>query len=300
MNQIALSVDVEDWYHGPATSGSSFSKYKDVEFFLRDHNVSFEKYEKPFNKVINLFNKYNVRATFFVVAEFAKRNPFIVEKIIENKHELACHGLNHSMKYDPRKKLARYSQNEFEDMTLKAKNILENISQTKIVGYRAPGAYIYSEMIDSLENLGFRYDSSVSVNSIYCKNDRKTKGVNTMPYFPKKGTLEPSTEKRSIIEFPWPYYDLLGFKFPTAGGPFLRFFGQRYISLGLKQSLQKSDTNFYFHPIDISLEKMPSLGVNRPFYHSTDGNKVLKNIEVLLDKYNEKFCTFSSLLHKYF
>jgi hypothetical protein len=47
------------------------------------------------------------------------------------------------------------------------------------------------------------------------------------------------------------------FKFPTAGGPILRLLGPRYIMLGLKQSMKRGDTMFYFHSIDICGESFP-------------------------------------------
>ena len=57
-------------------------------------------------------------------------------------------------------------KDEFEQRTFSAKKILE-----KYIGYRAPNALIGGWMVDSLEQIGFRYDSSVSVNSLYNKTD---------------------------------------------------------------------------------------------------------------------------------
>ena len=83
------------------------------------------------------------------------------------RHELACHGLNHACKIDPETKKQLMSVEEFEQRTLVAKKMLEKISGEKLVGYRAPNALVGGWMVDSLEKLGFKYDSSVSVNSFY-------------------------------------------------------------------------------------------------------------------------------------
>ncbi|NQE52624.1 hypothetical protein C5S29_03445, partial [ANME-1 cluster archaeon GoMg3.2] len=83
-------------------------------------------------------------------------------------------------------------------------------------------------MLDSLEKIGFKYDSSISVNSLYNKTDSSLKGVSSYPYHPKRNGLEIGEEK--FVEFPWAYWNVFGFKFnfnfkiPTSGGPMLRLF----------------------------------------------------------------------------
>jgi len=299
MNKIAFSVDIEDWYHNPAVVGSSFSKYKTIEDFVKEQSYDYKKFLKPFDITIQLLNNFGIKATFFIVGEMAQRFPYIVEQIVLNGHEVACHGHYHYMKYDPKINRMLYSKNQFENMTGESKYILESLCGEKVIGYRAPCAYICGDMIDSLEKIGFKYDSSVSVNSIYNKSDRKTDGVTTTPYFPDKGSLANNGEKRDIIEFPWPYYDFCGFKFPTAGGPFLRFFGEKYISMGIKQSLKRGDTALYFHVIDISEESFPPLGKNRPFYFVFKGQVVKRRLNALLEKFNGQFCPFIEILPKY-
>ena len=69
------------------------------------------------------------------------------------------------------------TQEEFETRTLKAKQMLEKASGQKVIGYRAPSAYIAGWMLDSLEKIGFKYDSSVSINSFYNKSDSRLKGI---------------------------------------------------------------------------------------------------------------------------
>jgi hypothetical protein len=136
-------------------------------------------------------------------------------------------------------------------------------------------------MLDCLENIGFKYDSSVCVNSLYNKTDSSLEGVSTSPYYPAKGSLEKG-ESRDILEHPWAYYDLAGFKVPTSGGPMLRFLGAHMMLKGLKQSLKRGNTVFYFHPIDIAYEKFPQIGKGRPMYWAIKGNMVEKRIEYIL------------------
>jgi len=299
MNKIVISVDIEDWYHNPAIIGSEFAKFETIDQFLKFYNINISKFVKYLNEVLKLLSNYDIKATFFIVADMARRFPCIIERILKDDHEIASHGLYHYIKYDPKLKKMRYDINEFEDMTAESKYILEKLSGKKILGYRAPGAYICGEMIDSLEKIGFKYDSSVSVNSFYTKTDGTAFGVTTSPYYPTKGKLSKGNRKRNIIEFPWPYYELFGIKFPTAGGPFLRFFGKNYIKKGIEQSLKRSDTMFYFHVIDISDEKFPFLDIRRPFYFAIKGKIIKDKVNALLDTFRDRMCRFIDILPKY-
>ena len=169
---------------------------------------------------------------------------------------------------------------EFVKRTYSAKRILEDIYGEEVIGYRAPNAFVGGWMLDSLEKIGFKYDSSVSANSLYNKTDSSLKGVSSYPYYPKKNSLEPG-EERNFIEFPWAYYDV-GFRIPTSGGPMIRFLSGDIILNGLKQSLKRGHTILYFHPLDISYEKFPNIGKGRPFYWSLKGGVAEKRIKYIL------------------
>ena len=278
---LAITVDIEDWYHIPSVTGSPFSRFKDVDEFFSEWTGKYDYLTEPTLRVLELLEHFDVRGTFFVVADVAEHYPGLVEKIVARGHEIACHGLHHACKIHPKTKHPMMPQNEFEERTSQAKKMLEKASGQEVVGYRAPAAYVAGWMLDSLEKLGFKYDSSVSVNSFYNKSDSRLNRVDTKPYYPKKGSLEPGN-KRGILEIPWPYFKL-GLRFPTGGGPMLRFLGAKYIMLGLNQSRKRGDTVFYFHPIDISKEKFPSVfSRQRPFYWAIKGEVIEKRLEHML------------------
>jgi len=279
--KLFVTIDVEDWYHIPSVCGSPFSVYKDVNEFFEKWKGRYDYLSEPTKRVLELLDEFNITATFFVVADVVENYPGLVELIAEKGHEIACHGLHHSLKIHPKTKKPLMSIDEFKRRTLKAKKMVEKACGDRVIGYRAPGAYVAGWMLDALEDLGFKYDSSVCVNSIYNKTDSSLRGVQTYPYYPKKGSLEPG-EKRNFVEFPWTYYEILGFKFPTSGGPMLRFLGGRIILIGLKHSLKRGHTVFYFHPIDVSREKFPKIGRGRPFYWFIKGEIVEKRLKFIL------------------
>ena len=287
---LAVTVDIEDWYHVPAVTGSPFSKFKNVDEFFKSWNQRYDYLTEPTKRVLEILDETDLQATFFVVADVTEHYPGLVEEIAARGHEIACHGLHHACKIHPRTKEPLMSQEEFERRTLQSRAMLQEASGQEVVGYRAPAAYVAGWMLDSLEDMGFKYDSSVSANSFYRKTGSPLKGVDTKPYYPKRGGLE-AGEKRDILELPWPYFKL-GFKFPTAGGPMLRFLGARYVMLGVNQSLKKGDTVLYFHPLDISREKFPSeFSRHRPLYWAMKGKVVEKRIRHILSNISESMTT---------
>ena len=221
MNTLSITVDIEDWYHIPSVTGSPFAVYKDVEEFFEKWNGRYDylSLSEPTKRVLDLLDEFDIAATFFVVADVVEHYPRLVESVVERGHEIGCHGLHHACKIDPKTKEPLMCIKEFEERTLKAKELLERVCKEAVLGYRAPNALVGDWMLDSLEKIGFKYDSSVCVNSLYNKTDSSLRGVSSYPFYPKKGGLE-AGEERKIVECPWAYWDMFGFNFkiPTSGG----------------------------------------------------------------------------------
>lgn len=277
---FSVTVDIEDWYHIPSVCSSPYSVYRSVNEFFEKWESQYDFLTEPTKKVLSILDEFNVTATFFVVADTVEHYPGLIESIVERGHELACHGLHHACKIDPETKQRLMSSDEFEQKTSHAKRVLEKVSGENVVGYRAPNALVGGWMLDSLERIGFKYDSSVSVNSLYNKTDSSLKTVSSFPYYPVKSGLEVGYD-RNFIEFPWAYYQNV-LKIPASGGPILRFLGAPLVLNGLIQSLKRGHTIFYFHPLDISCSKFPSIGNNRPFYWCMKGKLVEHRIRNIL------------------
>ena len=294
-NKVIISIDVEDWYHGP-TVISPHSSESTIEGFLQT-NSGAERAAKYIEVCLQMLAERNIRATFFWVAEYALRYKHLLRIVADQGHEIACHGLAHYSNLDRKTKKPVFSHQEFSSRTLKAKKILEDIVGEEVIGYRAPNAYISGDMLDALENLGFKYDSSVAVNSLYNKTDSMLAGVGTAPYFPVKGGLMQGCNSRNFIEFPWPYYDIGIAKLPSAGGPFLRVFGSSLTLAGINQSLKYGHAVFYFHPIDICKENIPlPFNISRPMIWLFKGDMVKRRIEKVLNYYQFNSSCFKDVL----
>ncbi len=281
----SLSIDIEDWYHVPSVCGSSFSRYRDVEDFFSHWKGRYDYLTQSTARVLEILDEHGITATFFVVADVVEHYPHLVRSIADKGHEIGCHGLHHSCAFDPKTKEVLQSPEEFRKETLRTKEVLEGEWGRKIIGHRAPNAVVAGWMIDELEEMGFLYDASVSVNSLYNKTDSALRGVTTSPYCPAHHGLEP-TPHRPFVEFPFSYYDI-GLKIPTSGGPMLRFLGAHMVHRGIRQSLRRGHSGFYFHPIDICQEPFPRVGRKRPFYWTIKGEVVERRIQFLLNKLSD-------------
>ena len=120
------------------------------EFDLpREYNVTIEENEMfrisydGCERILNILNKYKIKGTFFVSANFAKKYPNLVKKI-SKKHEIGLHCYEHKDK-------------NFERLE-EAKKIIENIINKKIMGFRAPR--YQTPDYEQLKELGLKYDSS--------------------------------------------------------------------------------------------------------------------------------------------
>lgn len=98
-----------------------------------------------------------VHATFFVLGWIAERYPDLIRRIRKEGHEIACHGYAHRLIYTQ-------TREEFRQDIKRAKAILEEITGSEVIGYRAPSYSITSESRWAVETLieeGFKYDSSI-------------------------------------------------------------------------------------------------------------------------------------------
>jgi peptidoglycan/xylan/chitin deacetylase (PgdA/CDA1 family) len=276
-HHLAITVDIEDWYHIPSVTGSPFSVYRDTREFFSKWKGRYDYLTGPTGVVLGLLEEFKVRATFFIVGDVIEHYPGLVEAIAERGHEIGCHGLHHSCKIDPSTKKPLMTSQEFEDRTKKAIRMLEKLTGEKITGYRAPNALIGGWMLDTLEGIGIRYDSSVSVNSLYHKTDSPLRTVSSFPYYPGKDSLEVG-ERRDIVEFPFSFWRTPFMTIPTSGGPMLRLLGSSIVLRGLKQSLERGHTVFYFHPLDINQERLPAVGRGRPLYWAIKGEIIERRI----------------------
>ncbi|MFX1489090.1 MAG: polysaccharide deacetylase family protein [Promethearchaeota archaeon] len=106
-------------------------------------------------KIIKVLDKYDINGTFFCTGNVAERLPEYIQLLEQKGHEIACHGLNHERFY-------RLNFKKCYHLIYQNKKILEEICQnSKILGFRAPYLRTPKFLFEVLDNLNFRYDSSI-------------------------------------------------------------------------------------------------------------------------------------------
>lgn len=131
---ILLSFDIEE-FDMPLEYGREIS-------FDEQMAVSREGTQK----ILQLLEKQQVKATFYVTANFAQNAPEIVARIVEAGHEVASHG---------------YFHGDFKPEHLKAsKEVLERIAKTRVEGYRMARMMPVPEA--EVKKAGYLYNSSIN------------------------------------------------------------------------------------------------------------------------------------------
>lgn len=109
-------------------------------------------------RLLDLYDIYNVRSTFFVLGELARIRPNIAKMIHERGQEVASHGFTH----DYRRAYDVLSLDEQIADLKQSKDILEQIIGAEVISFRAPALRVNEHTPLALEEAGYRFDSSVA------------------------------------------------------------------------------------------------------------------------------------------
>ncbi len=227
----AMTIDVEDYFQVSAFAANI--DYGDWDSYK-------SRVEKNTHTILKVMSETQRQGTFFVLGWVAERHPQLVKDILSEGHEVACHGYSHQLIYNQTPEV-------FYQETRKAKEILEDIIQRPVEGYRAASYSITKKSMwamDILGELGFTYDSSIF--PVY--HDRY--GVPDAPKYPYQHQLRNGS---SIVEFPISTKKLPGYQLPVAGGGYFRIYPYQFSKLMLG-SINKRENQpfvFYLHPWEV-------------------------------------------------
>jgi len=239
-----VTVDVEDWYHicgaDEQAPPSMWNKYEG-------------RVERNTERILNVFRKEKIKATFFVLGYIAGRYPELVRMIANEGHEIATHGYNHTRVY-------KQEPEAFELDLKKSKNIIESISGSPIYGYRAPewsigkritqrNKKMSSWALEILAQSGFRYDSSIAPLRII-----GSPKAPTTPYTIKTGY-------GAIKEIPPLVMSTFMGNIPIGGGWGLRMINYADIKNTIRRyNRHNQPVLIYIHPWEID-EDLPRLKI---------------------------------------
>lgn len=207
------------------------------------------------DRIFQLFDETNTKATFFTLGCVAEKAPKLVRSIVANGHEIASHGFDHS-------RVSMKTPSEFLKDISYTKEILEDISGERVVGFRAPSFSINDDTLwayDVLQDAGYEYSSS-----IYPINHDHY-GLPSAPRFPFR------LKEDGILEIPLTTAEVAGRNWPGAGGGYFRLLPLAYSRWALRRvnNQDKMPAAFYFHPweIDPDQPRVADLPLTTKFRH---------------------------------
>lgn len=258
----AMSVDVEDYFHVSAFDGLvPRSEWERLESRVVDNT----------GRLLDLFDAFAVRSTFFVLGWVAERHPALVAEIARRGHEVASHGYGHRLAYDQ-------TPAQFRDDVRRAKAVIEDAGGRAVDGYRAPSYSITPRSLWALDVLietGYRYDSSI----FPIHHDRYGIPVSARHAFVIR---RPSG---SLTEVPASTTRWLGAQLPVSGGGYFRLLPYAWTRWAITRVNRDEGYPivFYVHPweIDPGQPRM-SCGRIRGFRHYHNLEKTESRLRRLL------------------
>ena len=228
-----FTVDVEEHFQVLALA----------PYVPRDRWDSLEsRVEGNTRRILDLLTRHAARGTFFIVGWVAERHPQLVKEIAAGGHEVASHTWDH-------RRVTEQTPEEFRASIRRTKVLLEDLTGTPCVGFRAPSFSIgrgTEWALDVLVEEGYRYDSSLFP-------------VRRPGYGYAGGARDPYWLQRPagpLAEVPPATLRRFGVNLPAAGGAYLRLLPYQLVAWGLRDAERRgAPGTFYVHPWEVDPEQ---------------------------------------------
>ena len=260
-----LSVDVEDWFQVGA-----FENVIDRS----DWNAIATRVEANVDEILTLFDQAQVKATFFTLGWVAERHPALMCRIAQAGHEIASHGYDHA-------RVFTFDRKAFGEDIRKAREILEEASGQKVIGYRAPSFSIDARTPWAFEELaeqGYTYSSSVAPIA----HDHY--GWPEAPRF----AFRPIAGS-DLLEIPVTTAMLGKRRLAAGGGGFFRVLPYSFSRWAIRQvnAQEKRPAIFYFHPweVDPDQPRVPDAPMRSRLRHYTGLSKMAGKLRLLVNDF---------------
>jgi peptidoglycan/xylan/chitin deacetylase (PgdA/CDA1 family) len=253
---VLLSFDIEE-FDMPFEYGKEIS-FEDQIAISRVGTIA----------ILDLLDKYSVKATFFCTVTFAENIPDLIKRITETGHELASHGYYHS-DFKP-------------EHLLQSKLKLEELSGKEITGYRMARMMPVDEK--EIEKAGYTYNTSI--NPTYLPGRYNNFNI-SRTHFIKDNVLQIPASVSPMVRFPlfWLSFHNLPLSI--------------YKTLASWTYKKDKYLNIYFHPWEFTdLNDFERFGF--PGYvRKNTGIKMIERMEILISwmkRKNYPFGTFQEFI----
>jgi len=220
-----LTVLLEDYFHVGAFNG----------LIEREKWYRFEpRSEKNTLRALDLLDRFQIKATFFLLGWIAERQPDLVREVARRGHEIGSRGFYH-------RSLRQMSSDEFRNDLARSRDALEQAGGKKVVGFRAARRLTLPTdawALDVLAKEGYAYDSSVLPTYRSLQVDPTLRFAH--PFHTVNGPL---------WEFPVATWPVLGLPLPILGGNYSRQLPHTFTRKLVSRWDQEFDHPFvlYFH-----------------------------------------------------
>jgi polysaccharide deacetylase family protein (PEP-CTERM system associated) len=226
-----LSVDVEDYHDQLALD-------------FQDRIVPpDEEAVRSTDRFLELFAELGVKGTFFILGEIAEHFPELVRRIAGAGHHLGVHGYYHLHAF-------RQTPEEFRQSIDRARKLVEDVAGCAADAHRAVAFSINERSgtmwaMDTLIDLGFRYDSS-----IYPFRGRRYGS----PDAPRAPYRHSRADGEWLWEVPMSTVVRFGRRWPVCGGGYLRHFPLRLTDWAIRRlNAEGIPAVMYLHPYETEL-----------------------------------------------
>ena len=190
----------------PTTVAFTIDLEPDCPPFLR----GYRGIEQGLPALLDLLRQFDVPGTFFTTGEVAERFPRAVEQVVEQGHELACHGMSHTA-------FTSLDRDAARDEIMRSTAILREFAS--VTSFRAPYLQFPDAYLDLLEASGFELDSSQAVYKAAYYRPRARTRIRRVPASVTSSVLRlPSAVRRAYLAalsspvvlfvHPWEFVDL--------------------------------------------------------------------------------------------
>jgi polysaccharide deacetylase family protein (PEP-CTERM system associated) len=272
-----LTVDIEDWFATENLKG---------EIDFKQWNSLPSRVEKSTEKILELFSRHDIQATFFILGWIAKKYPLLINSIAALGHEIACHSFHHN-------RIDLLNEKDFRKDTQMAVRAIEDACGITPVGYRAPSWSINSNIpwaFEVLAQLGFLYDSSLYP----IKHD-----IYGEPHGLKVISRMKLESGNYLYEIPASTIRILGKNFPVGGGGYLRLSPLWFTEMMIKKLNRiNRPVVIYIHPweLDEDQPRIIKLSAFQKYRQYGSIPLLTRKLDILLKKF--AFCTAGAYINQ--
>jgi polysaccharide deacetylase family protein (PEP-CTERM system associated) len=260
-----FTVDVEEYFHAHAlASAAPLSRWHTLESRVVDSTV----------RLMDLLARHDAHATFFVLGWVADRHPALVRRIVAEGHEVASHGYWHT-------RVAPMRLNQFRDELRHSRDLLEQLTGRRVLGFRAPSFSIVPGAewaFDIMLEEGITYDSSLF--------PIRRPGAGYPGCCPEPHHLMRPAGR--LLELPLTTTVIGGMRLPAAGGAWLRHLPFGLVERAFLECAGRSVPGvFYMHPweIDAGQPVLPGVSPVSRLRHYGGTHRMLARVEQLMAQF---------------